>query len=399
MDQKVTVISLLSFLPDMDRVLYYGSSTQVHSGASQWMHRLAAGTSERGWDTIAVLPDDEGIASWYRDAGLDIRYLWSEPLRVRRSLVGHLRYLLAAVWFTISLAYLVRREQVDVVHVNEIRYPFGLVAGKLGGATTVCHVRACLQSSIVRAILSRFVVLFSDEIMCVSNRTKEVMFEEVGIERDEIRVVYDGLPSPERFERQTDGSSFRDEVGIGDSSFLALQVSKLTRNKGQDRMLDVAERFFKEDEDVEFAIVGGPVEGHEEYVEMLRNRASYLPNVHLTGFYSDIVPAIAAADVLVHVPRHDDPFPGVVLEGMTAGKPVVGSRSGGIPEQIVDGETGFLVPKTGGESTIAECLRHLREDESDRKQMGENAARHAFSAFPVEKHFDEIAAVYDRVSA
>ena len=383
---------------DMDKVLYYGSSTQIHSGASQWMYRLAKGMADQGWESLSILPDDQGIASWYRDAGLDIQFCWSEPLRARRSAVGHLCYLLAAMLSVFSLALLVRRENVDIVHINDIRYPFGLVAGKLAGATTVCHVRACLQSSLVRAILSRFVVLFSDEVVCVSERTKEVMFKDIGIESNKIRVVYDGLPSPERFEGQTSDSKFRDEISVNKSSLLVLQVSKLTRNKGQDRMLDVARRLLEEDIDVEFAIVGGPVEDHEEYAEMLRNRASDLPNVHLTGFHPDIVSAINAADVLVHVPRHDDPFPGVVLEGMAAGKPVVGSRSGGIPEQITDGETGFLISETGSADDIADRIRYLYKNERERERIGENAIQRAFSAFPVEEHFDEIKAVYDRAS-
>ncbi len=221
------------------------------------------------------------------------------------------------------------------------------------------------------------------------------MFKEVGIESEKVNVVYDGLPSPERFDGRTDGTTFRKDIGINNSSFLALQVSKLTRNKGQDRMLDVAD-IMSDDVDMEIAIVGGSVEGYEDYEKELRKRTEKHSNVHMTGFYPDIVSAITAADVLVHIPRHDDPFPGVVLEGMVAGKPIVGSRSGGIPEQIVDGETGYLIPKTGSADTITNRLHTLVEDEERRRQMGEQAAQRAFSEFPVETHLKEITSTYDR---
>jgi len=119
----------------------------------------------------------------------------------------------------------------------------------------------------------------------------------------------------------------------------------------------------------------------------------------MTGFYPDITEALAAADVVVHVPKHEDPFPGVVLEGMLAGCPVIGARTGGIPEQIDHEETGLLVSAEDAPDEIADAIVRLCEDEAVREQMGERAAERIRSRFPPEAHFRSVSEVYERVLA
>ncbi|UPV75247.1 glycosyltransferase family 4 protein [Halorussus limi] len=376
------------------KILYYGSSTQIHSGASQWMFRLAKGIRERGrHHTIAILPGDEGIMEWYDKTGIETIIHWTEPLRLRRSLLGHIGFLLYSLIATVTLTIHIYREDVDIVHVNEIKYPHGLIAGKLAGAKTVCHVRAHVDSWWLRWFLARFTALCSDRIICVSKRTQERLFHDVGIESKNIQVVHDGVPSPERFRNPPNDDEFYNRLGIDPESFVVLQVSKLAQTKGHDRLLDVAD-YLEEYDDIEFCLMGGRVDGHEEYADSLETAAVKQERVHLTGFYPDVVEALIAADVVVHLPRHEDPFPGVVLEGMLAAKPVVGSRSGGIPEQITHGETGFIVPKKNAPDEIAERLTELYENESLCSQMGVTGREHALERFPVEGHFNEIEEVY-----
>lgn len=382
----------------MKRVLYYGSTAQVHSGASQWMFRLARGMEARDWHTVSVLPDRDGIAEWYEESGLDVEYLRYEPLRRRRSISGHVLYLVLTVVTTVRLAAIVRRRKVDVVHINDIRYLPGLLAARLGGARTVCHVRACFESETVRLVLSRLVTVLSHEVVCVSDRTRDVMFEEVEADTSSVTVVHDAVPSPERFESLPEGRSFREQYGIDESAVLVLQVSKLTRNKGQDRVVAAAD-CLDDHPNIEFAIVGGSVDGHEKYARAVADRASGLESVHLTGFHPDVTTALAAADVLIHVPRHEDPFPGVVMEGMLAGLPVVGSRSGGIPEQVDDGETGVLVAPDASPATIAAAIESLANDVDYRLALGRTAANRVRERFPVEPYFDTIETYYRPVES
>lgn len=378
----------------MPKVLYYGSTAQIHSGACQWMKRMADDMRNYGFETKAILPENRGIASWYIDSEIPIEYLWSEPIRRQRSLLGQLRYICLALITTVNLWLQIRREEIDIVHVNEIRFLPGLLAGAVSGAYTVCNVRICFESPLLRWIFGGIVYLLSDTVICVSNRTAEMMFESVGFTGDKVRVIHDGLPSPGRFEDLPEGDVFRDEFGIDDDDFLVVSVSKLVRNKGQDRILDAATQL-PLDDDVEFAIVGGTVKDHEEYAAELAERAEEIRNVQLTGFYEDLSEVLGAANALIHVPRHEDPFPGVVLEGMICKLPVIGSRSGGIPEQIDDGETGYLVPKEGGERQIADYISTLAVEDELCERLGEAGRQRAFEHFDMDEYFERIKEEYN----
>ncbi|MFC3958584.1 glycosyltransferase family 4 protein [Halovivax cerinus] len=380
----------------MPRVLYYGSSTQVHSGASQWMFRLADRMRERGHRTLAALPADGGIAEWYHEAGVPTVRCWSKPLSRRRSLFGQLRYPAALFDAVADLRSVIRAHDVDIVHVNEVTYLAGLLAGRVSDVETVCHVRICRTSSPMRNVLGSLAYRFSDRVVCVSDRVAECLFRDLGFDGPRVTVVRDGLPSPERFESLPDGRRFRATFDIDEDAFLVVNVSKLIRNKGQDRVLDAAGRTW--DEDIVYAIVGGDVDGHEAYAASLRRRGAGLENVAMTGFYPDLTEVLGAADALIHVPRHEDPFPGVVLEGMAAGLPVIGSTSGGIPEQIDDGETGYLVDQRGDTETIVGHIRRLAAEPTLRSRLGRTGADRAFDRFDPDAYFDEMDGLYRQLS-
>jgi glycosyltransferase involved in cell wall biosynthesis len=239
--------------------------------------------------------------------------------------------------------------------------------------------------------------LFADEVICVSERTRELMFDNTNTDADHVSVLHDAVPSPERFDELPSGDDFRTKCGIADDAVLVVQLSKLTRNKAQDRLLDVAARVEDDHPEIHFAIVGGSVDGHEDYGEELETRSQALGNVSLVGFYEDITSVLAAADILVHIPRYEDPFPGVVLEGMLARVPVIGARNGGIPEQIDDGETGILVPGRDAPEAIAEAIVRLKEDRPLQERLGETARSRVLERFPLDDYFSEIDTVYRRL--
>ncbi|MDD2340084.1 MAG: glycosyltransferase [Methanosarcina sp.] len=90
-----------------------------------------------------------------------------------------------------------------------------------------------------------------------------------------------------------------------------------------------------------------------------------------------------AADVYVH-PSRVDTFPNTVLEALACGTPVVASNVGGIPEQIIEGKTGYLVPEGDAEG-MAEKIICLLENEYLNKQMGLEAAEDAKKRFSLEQ--------------
>lgn len=102
-----------------------------------------------------------------------------------------------------------------------------------------------------------------------------------------------------------------------------------------------------------------------------------------------------AADVYIHAARVDT-FPTTVLESMACGCPVIATKVGGIPEQIVEGETGFLVPLADAPE-LARKLKRILEDANLRQYFGRNSAEVVLRNFNQDKMVNSYLTYYDEI--
>lgn len=380
------------------KVLYFSSATHVQGGAVQLMFRTARGLKRQGGVPIVVLPRGEGIAGWYAKEGISVHIIPFIEMHRRWSPTYLAGYLLSTIRLIARLVALIKEQRIDIVHVNEISYFPGLIAGKIGGARTICHVRVILtRPACVRRAGSWIARRFSDQILCESEAVRTWMFPGKG---GNVRTLYPPGPDMEWFDPLAVQSKdeIRSELGIDSAVFLVGQVSKFTANKNQMALVRAAE-YIKErysDLQIAYLLVGGKVAGHEDYLHQVvrRIRESDLSNQFcLAGLRSDIPRMIAACDVIVHLPTHEDPLPGVVMEAMAMEKPLVAFASGGIPEQFENGRSGILLQKNDIEK-LAETLVHLEGDEALRLKMGQEARRFLTKRFSFEKFFSELAPIY-----
>jgi glycosyltransferase involved in cell wall biosynthesis len=117
--------------------------------------------------------------------------------------------------------------------------------------------------------------------------------------------------------------------------------------------------------------------------------------VELLGERDDVAELLASSDVFVLSSRAEG-LPISILEAMAAGLPVVATRVGGIPELVVDGETGFLVP-AGDAPARADALRRLVEDPALRERLGAAGRRRAEELFDLPRFRQEHVELYDRL--
>jgi glycosyltransferase involved in cell wall biosynthesis len=117
----------------------------------------------------------------------------------------------------------------------------------------------------------------------------------------------------------------------------------------------------------------------------------------LLGERRDVRELLAGADVFV-LSSLSEGLPLSILEAMAAGLPVVASAVGGIPELVVDGETGFLVPP-GDPEALAEALRRVVADDELRRRLGAGGRERAEQLFAVEPGRRAHVALYERLLA
>jgi glycosyltransferase involved in cell wall biosynthesis len=112
----------------------------------------------------------------------------------------------------------------------------------------------------------------------------------------------------------------------------------------------------------------------------LRDESPARHDMYLAGYRSNARELIGGADIAVVPSVWDEAFGLAALEPMSRGVPVVASRTGGLPEVVLDDETGVLVP-AGDADALASALQSLLLDEPRRRQLGEAGRIRARRAF------------------
>jgi phosphatidylinositol alpha-1,6-mannosyltransferase len=330
-------------------------------GIQTYSWEIARRLAERV-DTLTVMaPRRPGAASFNRDAPFPIRRLPGRPDLLPFSLVPVLpvraRQMRAditfhAQWQTVGASVLARalsghpRRIVCAAHGRELMFnPMAAIPGL-----------AAAYDRLRRALLRQV-----DVFLPVSHYTARLL-KERGIPSSRTRVVPNGT-DPERF-RPRDGAPVRERLGLSDRSML-LTVGRLVRRKGIDTVLRALPTIAETCPDVTYVIAGtGP---DQPRLHRLAGRLGLQNRVRFVGEVDhDQLPLYySAADLFVMPAREDPPdvegFGLVFLEANACGTPVIGARTGGIPDAIQDGETGLLVPPNAPDSLTEAAVRILTD--------------------------------------
>jgi glycosyltransferase involved in cell wall biosynthesis len=130
-------------------------------------------------------------------------------------------------------------------------------------------------------------------------------------------------------------------------------------------------------------------------LERRAHRLGLTDRLRLLGFRSDLSEIYTGFD-LVALPSSSEGMPLTVIEAMAAARPVVASNVGGVPEVVVDGVTGLVVP-VGDRQALADALAALLQDPARRRAMGLAGRRRYEERFTLERMAEAYAGVYRRV--
>jgi glycosyltransferase involved in cell wall biosynthesis len=306
----------------------------------------------------------------------------------QHSVTPRSRFVDGAVRTAVRAAAVGRRRRVEVV-VSKTRKTYlpGLVAARRLGVPHVAHVGSSLES---RAGLANRLSGRSFEARL--RAPHDAYFVVCDAIAGELRArgvrgdIYDvkNAVDTERFATEpTDTetvAAFRERhVGTVGESDLALGfVGGLHDYKG---VFDLADAMAASDHDVSLLAAGdGPARA--ELAGRLRDSATFLGAVP----YDDIPAVYHAVDAFV-LPSHTEGLPRVVLEAQATGTPVIATRVGGVPEVIVDGETGLLcTPRDATE--IGEAIDRLASDADERARIAANGREAVETSFSWDALYD-----------
>jgi glycosyltransferase involved in cell wall biosynthesis len=179
-----------------------------------------------------------------------------------------------------------------------------------------------------------------------------------------------------RFDRARDK---RHELPAGPDEVVLGIVGTITERKGHDRLLAVFPEACRRVPRLRLFVIG-QTSGSEEDERYLKSLPSLdHPRVHLLGMREDVPDLLKSIDILAVPSRHEG-MGQVTVEAMAAGRPVIGARAGGIPEVVLDGETGLLFDGEDSGQLLA-CIERLSASSELRARMGEAGRRRAETHF------------------
>ena len=331
---------------------------------------------------VCVLQERDGnpVAEQIRQLGVPVDLLPIPHLRSPGSLPRFRRYL--------------RRHQIDLAHTRlEFANTLGTLAARWQGIPAVCTLHTFDNLEEDRRAARRVRVMwwalrhFSRRIIAVSEKIRQYHVQTARFDPAKVVTLYNGIDLS-RFRRPP--GTIRIELGIPPDAPLLLTVAVLRQPKGIQYMLEALPAVLTAAPQARYLVVGDG-----DYAQPLRQAArqhNVVDRVIFAGARRDVPQLLAASDLFV-LPTLLDALPTVLIEAMAAGKPIVASRVGGVPEIVNDGRSGLLVPPAQPDKLARACIQ-LLQDRELAQQMGRAGREIAGQRFDIRRQAERLGEIY-----
>lgn len=334
-------------------VLFFALAGSVYGGEKCLLGTLSALASDSSIDPIVVVPAKGSLADeldqmgirWVEHATSEARRYWETPILLLR----------AALWLA--------RLRPSLIYFNANTYwrPYEIVVAKIMDIPIVTHHHVVPEAASPFYRYSSLTIANSRYVASkLENRKAVIMDNPVALD------VFDRAKAdPEAF-------------GVGPGELSVFFVGQVKPIKGIDAFLAAAEIVSERLPNSRFVIVGDAPD--PAYRDQVRARVASRRSVRWVGFQREIERAYATADVVVMPSSWDEPFGRIVIEAGAAGKPIIATRVGGVPEIVEDGVNGVLVPRDDP-GALASAMMALLQDRDLRSRMGQLGRRQAEQRF------------------
>lgn len=289
-----------------------------------------------------------------------------------------------------------KRERLDILHAHYAT-PHGLavylakemLGGKIKTVTTLHGTDVTIMGEEpTLQDISEFSLLKADAVTAVSEDLK-IQAQGIFGNKLEIERIYNFVDTQEYIRRPV--ACVKDCLKLDDEKVI-VHISNFRKVK---RIDDVIKIFHKVQQEVKCRLVlvgDGPEQRHAyELSEQLG--ISHL--IHYLGKQNNVISILSCADVFL-LPSEKESFGLAALEAMACGVPVVATRVGGLPELIVEGESGYL-SEIGDVEHMSANILELLKNESHHQLMAANARKQAINLFDSEIVIPQYEALYERL--
>jgi len=310
-----------------------------------------------------------------------------------------------------SIHALLSRNNYDIIHLHTPIAAFiGRIIGRLHRVPYIIYTAHGFyfheNMRIDKRLIFKSIELVTcrsatDYLFCQSVEDTMTAIRERFINPERILHIGNGVDL-KRFRPDIETSSIvRRELGIPVDAVVITFIGRMVKEKGVLELLDAFRTISERHPDAYLILAGDSRKAKdrdtetEEKLQEIISRDSFRKRVLLTGFVERPEEILCASDVFV-LPSHREGLPRTICEAMACGLPVVATEIRGPREQIVNGETGFLVPVRSPES-LAEKISRLIAQRGLRISMGEKARRTAEINFDEKKVIETQLGIYRKI--
>ncbi len=369
------------------RILYLSETTEIY-GAEESLLALLRNIDKTKISPFIIMPDNNGPlfeeclkigqVNVYANRMLSKKWLTPSSKSPHGIFMAFIRLIILHKF----ISKFIRRNNISVVHANTnntILYVLPLISKKI---KLIAHLRNPVFARskhfrIFNAVLRAKQVKY----VSVSKKLAELLMAKY---KDmDILPIYNGIEKG-RTCITTSSNKKYDVINIG----------RIHPSKNQLHLIKGLQKIHKTHPEVKCAILGGVTDTHYyQDIKRLIKENGLDKNVKILGYRRDFRQFIINAKVIVHVPKSFDSLPRIILESMKEKKTVIGSDIGGIPELIIDNQTGFLVDPNDVKMLADKIVRVLENDDL-RKTIGANAGQFVRKRFSIQDHVDLMMKLY-----
>lgn len=370
-------------------ILYIHHSAAI-GGASFSLLYLIQNLDRKKYYPIVVMIEDGPMVDFFDKQGIETSFIkmnripHSTHVNMKfYSVFGVLSYFSKILFTFKKTKELIQHKNIKLVHLNEAGLISQAMAAKSLNIPVVWHVRSIIANGYlgIRKSFSKNVInKYADRVIAISHACADKLKRNPG----KVEVIYNFVDLS-RFEKDIDGTPFREEIGLEKEDVAVGILGKTAQVKGHEEFVQAA-LFCKEKyPNIRFILVGGKPYGRQNpstLKERIKQKLKRDLHVHLISYVQkhrldnvvflelcyDIPRIIAGLDIVV-MPSYSEPFGRPIIEAGGMAKPVIGSNCGGIAELIEDGRNGILVPPRNVQKLI-EAILKLSGDKELRISMG-----------------------------
>lgn len=345
-------------------------------GTEQYIRTLILAMEQDGVEAELAYHEYGPLAQWAQERSLPVHHLEMNSPFDRTAVA--------------VLAKLCRERKIDVVHTHYLRenYIALQAKGKVPGLRVIYTYHILTENSSVQKICNRILSLRQDAAVanCSAGAAR---LAENGVPKGKIRLVYNAV-DPDLW--QTEASSLREELGVGNDTFLFLYAARLVEGKGHTWLLESVKKLRGRTERPFRLILAGDGPLKNE-LENKMQELKLTDVITFLGYRSDMSNLYHGVDLTL-CPSESETLSLLLLESLACGTPALATNVGGIPDILSpEHDCGTMVPY-GDTEALTAAMAEIMEGETLRQRWSANGPRVIEEKFSIRSQCRQMLTLY-----